>query len=289
MTMAVYDTHGKQRDIFDYADAKYSKPSGGIPKTDLASAVQTSLGKADTALQSFTETDPTVPSWAKASTKPSYTASEVGALPDSTVIPQGTVTSVRVQASSPLQSSTNTAQTTSLNTTLSFSNQNANKILAGPSSGSSAAAPTFRALVAADIPTISKSKISDFPTIPSTAADVNAIADPAQKSNGNVLTYNGSSWVASEPATGLPSQTDNSGKFLTTNGTTASWATVDALPPQSGNNGKYLTTNGTAASWAALSGIISASGSNPSIVSIMAGTDDPSTLSQGVVYLVYEE
>ena len=30
----------------------YSKPSGGIPSTDLASAVQTSLGKADTALQS---------------------------------------------------------------------------------------------------------------------------------------------------------------------------------------------------------------------------------------------
>lgn len=30
----------------------YSKPSGGIPKTDLASAVQTSLGRADTALQS---------------------------------------------------------------------------------------------------------------------------------------------------------------------------------------------------------------------------------------------
>lgn len=58
----------------------YSKPSGGIPKTDLASAVQTSLGKADTALQSFTETDPTVPSWAKASSKPSYTASEVGAI-----------------------------------------------------------------------------------------------------------------------------------------------------------------------------------------------------------------
>lgn len=29
----------------------YSKPSGGIPKSDLASAVQTSLEKADTALQ----------------------------------------------------------------------------------------------------------------------------------------------------------------------------------------------------------------------------------------------
>ena len=32
-------------------NAKYDKPSGGIPKTDLASDVQTSLGKADTALQ----------------------------------------------------------------------------------------------------------------------------------------------------------------------------------------------------------------------------------------------
>ena len=32
--------------------AKYSKPSGGIPSTDLSSAVQTSLDKADTALQS---------------------------------------------------------------------------------------------------------------------------------------------------------------------------------------------------------------------------------------------
>ena len=36
----------------------YSKPSGGIPASDLASAVQTSLGLADSALQSYTETDP---------------------------------------------------------------------------------------------------------------------------------------------------------------------------------------------------------------------------------------
>ena len=58
-----------------------------VAKSDLSSDVQTSLGKADSALQSYTETDPTVPEWAKAATKPSYTASEVGALPDTTVIP----------------------------------------------------------------------------------------------------------------------------------------------------------------------------------------------------------
>ena len=50
----------------------------------------------------------------------------------------------------------------------------------------------------------------------------------------------------------VPSQTGNSGKYLTTNGTTSSWASVDALPSQTGNSGKYLTTNGTTASWASI-------------------------------------
>lgn len=53
-----YDTHAADADIHVTAalqtawNAKYDKPSTGIPKTDLAEAVQTSLGKADTALQS---------------------------------------------------------------------------------------------------------------------------------------------------------------------------------------------------------------------------------------------
>lgn len=49
-----------------------------VAKSDLASDVQTSLGKADSALQGYTETDPTVPAWAKAKIKPSYSKSEVG-------------------------------------------------------------------------------------------------------------------------------------------------------------------------------------------------------------------
>lgn len=57
----------------------YGKPNDGIPKSDLSSGVQTSLEKADTALQS--ETDPTVPSWAKQQDKPSYTPQEIGAQP----------------------------------------------------------------------------------------------------------------------------------------------------------------------------------------------------------------
>lgn len=51
-----------------------------ILKDDLAPSVKSSLEKADSALQSYTETDPTVPDWAKTPTKPTYTAAEVGAL-----------------------------------------------------------------------------------------------------------------------------------------------------------------------------------------------------------------
>jgi hypothetical protein len=50
----------------------------------------------------------------------------------------------------------------------------------------------------------------------------------------------------------LPAQATHTGKYLTTNGSTASWGTVDALPSQSGNGGKYLTTNGSTASWATI-------------------------------------
>lgn len=51
-----------------------------ILKDDLAPSVKASLEKADSALQSYTESDPTVPDWAKTPTKPTYTAAEVGAL-----------------------------------------------------------------------------------------------------------------------------------------------------------------------------------------------------------------
>lgn len=46
----------------------------------------------------------------------------------------------------------------------------------------------------------------------------------------------------------LPGQTSNAGKFVTTDGTNASWEFP--LPTQTSNSGKFLTTNGTAASWA---------------------------------------
>ena len=50
----------------------------------------------------------------------------------------------------------------------------------------------------------------------------------------------------------FPTQTGQAGKFLTTDGTDSSWATVDALPSQTGQAGEYLQTDGTTATWEAV-------------------------------------
>lgn len=70
-------------------------------------------------------------------------------------------------------------------------------------------------------------------------------------SGTNIKTINNNSILGSGNISvdSLPTQTGQSGKFLTTNGTAASWANVDALPSQTGQSGKYLTTNGITASW----------------------------------------
>lgn len=74
---------------------------------------------------------------------------------------------------------------------------------------------------------------------------------PSQSGNaGKYVTTDGTnaSW-----AEVYPSQTGQSGKFLSTNGTTVTWAVVSAnsvLPSQTGNSGKFLTTDGTNVSWA---------------------------------------
>ena len=105
----------------------------------------------------------------------------------------GSVTSVRVQATSPIVSSTSTAQTTALDTTISLANANANTVLAGPSNGSSAAAPSYRSLVSADIPSHNHA-VGDITsgTLPIARGGTNATSFTSNK----VLTYNGTSIVS---------------------------------------------------------------------------------------------
>lgn len=91
------------------------------------------------------------------------------------------------------------------------------------------------------------------PPGPAGADGADGLGVPAGGATGQLLAKasnadNDTEWV--DTPDGLPSQTGNSGKYLTTNGSAASWAVVDSLPSQTGNNGKYLTTDGSSASWA---------------------------------------
>ena len=70
----------------------------------------------------------------------------------------------------------------------------------------------------------------------------------------------------------VPSQTGNSGKYLTTDGTTSSWGAVEALPSQTSNSGKFLTTDGSTASWAVVAGSL-------------AQPTEPSTPSDGQIWV----
>lgn len=68
-----------------YTVGDYSKPSGGIPKTDLASAVQTSLDNADSALQSVP------PTYRTAAAQDVIDATKADKVPEVTISTSGAV------------------------------------------------------------------------------------------------------------------------------------------------------------------------------------------------------
>lgn len=109
---------------------------------------------------------------------------------------EGTVTSVALSMPTGVFDVSGSPITDSGTLTVAFDNQTANTVFAGPDSGA-AAAPAFRALVDDDMPVVSISKGGTGQTTAQAAIDAL-----------------------------LPTQTGNSGKFLTTDGTNSSWDTV---------------------------------------------------------------
>lgn len=77
----IEDTHADViLDLISRVDTLEKKP---ISEEQIEKSVKSYLEK-----NPIEETDPTVPAWAKAEEKPTYTAEEVGALPDTTEIPK---------------------------------------------------------------------------------------------------------------------------------------------------------------------------------------------------------
>ena len=134
------------------------------------------------------------------------TASDVGALPDSTTIPQGTVTNVAVTnatngglsiSGSPITSSGTI--TIGLDTGYGdiknpYGTKSPHYVLAGPPSGSSSAAPSFRTLVAADIPDISEIYLpliggTMLGNIAMSSKSITGLADPSNAQDAATKNY----------------------------------------------------------------------------------------------------
>ena len=91
-----------------------------------------------------------------------------------------------------------------------YASKTANYVLSAPNG--SAGVPTFRAVVAADIPTLNQNTTG-------TASNVTGTVAIANGGTGQTTATAAFNALA-------PSQTSNSGKYLTTDGTNSSWATV---------------------------------------------------------------
>jgi hypothetical protein len=179
--------------------------------------------------------------------------------------PQGTVTAVTGTA--PVSSSGGTTPAISLSaaygdTLNPYASKPAAQVLASPSGA--AGVPTFRALVASDVPTLNQNTTG-------TAANVTGVVGVANGGTGattltGYLQGNGTGAVtgsATIPGSAISGNiTGNAGNVTGTvaiaNGgtgqTTATAALNALLPSQTGNTGKVLSTDGTSTSWASVGG-----------------------------------
>jgi hypothetical protein len=157
---------------------------------------------------------------------------------------QGTVTSVT--GTSPVTSTGGTTPAIGLasgygDTQNPYASKTANYVLAAPDGTSGV--PTFRAIVAADIPTLNQNTTG-------TAANVTGVVAIANGGSGQTTANAAFNALA-------PSQASQSGKYLTTDGTNTSWATVTSGSSVSITNDTSTSTNVYPTFAAATSGTLS--------------------------------
>ena len=214
------------------------------------------------------------------------------------------VTSVSV--TSPVASTGGTTPTISLETGYGdtqnpYASKTANYVLAAPNG--SAGAPTFRAIVAADIPTLNQSTTGSAATLTTPraiygnnfdgSAALTQIIASTYGGTGNGFTKFSGATTAEKTYT-LPDATTT---ILTTNaavtiaqggtGQTTATAAFDALAPsQTSNSGKYLTTNGTTTSWATVSATGTVTSVAATVPAFLSVSGSPITTS-GTLAITY--
>ena len=246
------------------------------------------------------------------------TSTGSGTAPTWTTPASGSVTSVT--GTSPVVSSGGTTPAISLasgygDTLNPYASKTANYVLAAPNGSSGV--PTFRAVVAADIPTLNQNTTGTAANVTGVVAianggsgqitaqlAINAFAGAV--TSGSYLRGNGTDVVMNTiQVADVPTLNQNTtgtsanvtGVVAIANGgtgqTTATTAFNALAPAQTSNSGKYLTTDGTNSSWATVvSGATVANDTStttnlyPLFANATSGT--PTTIYTGDAYLLYK-
>lgn len=220
--------------------------NGGTGQTTATAAITALLPSQASASGDCLTSDGTAASWGSCGSGGGG-ATSVG-------LADGSTTAIYAISGSPV--------TSSGTLTFTLNTEAANKVFAGPTS--STAQPTFRSLVSADIPTLNQNTTG-------TAANITGT------SNSTLTTLSGLTTASSLTTVGtITSGTWTGTTIAIANGGTGQTSAANAinalLPSQTGNSGLFLTTNGTASSWASAGG-----GGAPTVTSQSSTYFVPST------------
>jgi hypothetical protein len=234
------------------ASAATSATSAATSATSAAASAVAAASSATASASSATAAATSATSAAASATAAATSATSAAA---SATTAANSVATIAGYATSAANSAT--AAATSATSAAASATASANSATASASSATAAATSATSAASSASAAATSASSAATSATSAATSA-TSAAASAASAAAAVAASFDAKGDLLAGTGAGAFDQLTvaaTNGYALTVNSATATglaWAAIDALPSQTGNSGKYLTTNGSAASWATI-------------------------------------
>jgi len=233
------------------ASAATSATSAATSATSAAASATAAAASATTSASSATAAATSATSAAASATAAATSATSAAASATTAANSVATIAGYATTASnsaSAAATSAASAATSAASAAASTSAAAASATAAATSATSAAASATAAATSATSAATSATAAATSATSAAASAASAAGVLSAAYTAKGALLVGTGAGAYAVQTV-------GSNGQVLTANSAQADgveWTTVDALPSQTGNSGKYLTTNGSAASWATI-------------------------------------
>jgi hypothetical protein len=233
------------------ASAATSATSAATSATSAAASATASAASATTSASSATAAATSATSAAASATAAATSATSAAASATTAANSVATIAGYATTASnsaSAAATSAASAATSAASAAASTSAAAASATAAATSATSASNSATAAATSATSAATSATAAATSATSAAASAASAAGVLSAAYTAKGAILVGTGVGAYAVQTV-------GTNGQVLTANSAQADgveWTTVDALPSQTGNSGKYLTTNGSAASWATI-------------------------------------